>query len=74
MKTVGELTETEALKLCFAQEHLKHCALIYSTKPDDSMRVTLLYCAAREFSELCNEIGMPEYWREKIETKWQCDV
>lgn len=71
-RNLADLTEVETLKLRFAQEHLKHCALIYGTKPDDCERADLLYSAAREFSATCDAIGFTDYWRELLADLHPC--
>ncbi len=62
MKSIGDLTELESVKLQFAQAHLKSAAFDFVCHPRDSMACAMLFTAAREFHRICDEIGFEDYW------------
>lgn len=65
VKSPGELTETEMLKLRLAQSELCRAALQFSVRRngDDEM---FLYAAARRFDETCVEVGFKDHWKIEL--------
>lgn len=70
MKSVGDLTEIETLKLQAAQATLREHAHRFVFKPN-SDTASMLYVAAHDFSNVLKEIGMEDHW---ITVPWVIDT